>query len=618
MLYQTGISFQNFKSFKEKVKFNFAPLTILTGANSSGKSTVYQALSFFNTFLDETVKKYINDFNSFENDKLLTVLFKEVNSNKFINQNKIFKNLLNNVSDSNCLYFEIPLSFHSYSNNIIGKFYFELRTKITDVCQLTKFIVFDDVLQKSLIEYELVDKQVKMKTDFKIFYNDILHRANAYKLLVTYLMQKVNDFGLDKIEQLHSELLVNINNDNKFKKLSTALFGEENDVTNFYKIPNKDTYKNNDNFESSYDVIVEFNEKNTFLFQFDGSLFGLLRFFENQKKYINKSLNVLDEFISLDSFRILKDECYINSDDINATNQHILEKLNLVEFRYTLADKNNSNKYLYKQVNDAVVKDILKLEPNNYLSSYEDKTTSFFNDFINNFIFRYSASSLIGFNIEVIELNRNVNIEKYFDLRDSKYDFIYNYFKTSQNSNFINSCLQRFGIGDILDVKIIDNSFMSLIIDNERSVADEGQGIKNLIFLMFKLFSYVEKMSFIYKTKLIYIEEPETGLHPEYQSILAEFLISISKKYNLQFVIETHSEYFIRKLQVLIATDVLKQSDVNIYYFNKSSNKTAAEKCYEITIDEFGTLSRNFGSGFFDESSNLNVLLYAINRDNYN
>jgi hypothetical protein len=146
MSYQSGITFQNFKSFKDKVSFDFSPFTILTGGNSSGKSTVFQALSFFNTFIADTIKKNFSNYGKNEKDSLLSSLFVEVDSNKFINQNKIFSNLLNRESDSNNLYFEIPLVLDSYSNKVTAKFEFDLNIKISHTCQLKKFKIYDDVL----------------------------------------------------------------------------------------------------------------------------------------------------------------------------------------------------------------------------------------------------------------------------------------------------------------------------------------------------------------------------------------------------------------------------------------------------------------------------------------
>ncbi len=48
---------------------------------------------------------------------------------------------------------------------------------------------------------------------------------------------------------------------------------------------------------------------------------------------------------------------------------------------------------------------------------------------------------------------------------------------------------------------------------------------------------------------MVLLEEPESNLHPNLQSKLADFLIDASDRFGIKWVIETHSEYFIRKLQ---------------------------------------------------------------------
>lgn len=42
----TGIAIENFKGTREQVKLDFRPITLLFGANSSGKSSVLQTLHY--------------------------------------------------------------------------------------------------------------------------------------------------------------------------------------------------------------------------------------------------------------------------------------------------------------------------------------------------------------------------------------------------------------------------------------------------------------------------------------------------------------------------------------------------------------------------------------------
>jgi predicted ATPase len=53
----TKLTIRNFKRFRDEMLIDFAPITVLVGANNSGKSTVLQALSIFQYCVDVTRKK---------------------------------------------------------------------------------------------------------------------------------------------------------------------------------------------------------------------------------------------------------------------------------------------------------------------------------------------------------------------------------------------------------------------------------------------------------------------------------------------------------------------------------------------------------------------------------
>jgi predicted ATPase len=129
--------------------------------------------------------------------------------------------------------------------------------------------------------------------------------------------------------------------------------------------------------------------------------------------------------------------------------------------------------------------------------------------------------------------------------------------------------------------------------------------------------------------KIILIEEPEANLHPNLQAKLADLFVEIINKFNkfnVQLIVETHSEYLIRRMQYLIAnttqnakTDLPKISpeQVNIYYFNDPRKCKKEDHIYEIEFLNDGGLSRDFGEGFFDASLDLMLLLSEI-RNNKN
>ena len=67
---------------------------------------------------------------------------------------------------------------------------------------------------------------------------------------------------------------------------------------------------------------------------------------------------------------------------------------------------------------------------------------------------------------------------------------------------------------------------------------------------------------------IILIDQPEVHLHPYAQSALADVMIDVIKKRNIQLVIETHSEHFLRRLQRRIAENELSEKKVSAYFAN--------------------------------------------------
>ena len=121
--------------------------------------------------------------------------------------------------------------------------------------------------------------------------------------------------------------------------------------------------------------------------------------------------------------------------------------------------------------------------------------------------------------------------------------------------------------------------------------------------------------------RIMLIEEPESNLHPNLQSLLAEMFLEASSQCDIQFILETHSEYLIREVQALVkeiytgerklksATyhrqkelSLIRASEAHpfkIYYFDSQKGP------YEMRFREDGKFINEFGSGFFNESRRL-------------
>jgi predicted ATPase len=148
-------------------------------------------------------------------------------------------------------------------------------------------------------------------------------------------------------------------------------------------------------------------------------------------------------------------------------------------------------------------------------------------------------------------------------------------------------------------------------------LADLGYGFSQLIPIILKIRLIgitklkEDNLSIRLWPTVFLLEEPEANLHPSLQSKLAEFIILAATEFNIQFIIETHSEYMIRNFQYLTAKKEINPWDTQIFYFNHpESEEFSNQPVKEIDILSDGRLSSEFGEGFFDEIPRLLAFLY--------
>jgi len=145
-------------------------------------------------------------------------------------------------------------------------------------------------------------------------------------------------------------------------------------------------------------------------------------------------------------------------------------------------------------------------------------------------------------------------------------------------------------------------------------LADNGLGINYLVLLLLQI---VRSSASTAKTPILVLEEPESNMHPNFQSKLAELFVDAKNEFRVDFIIETHSEYLIRKLQHLAVKKKLKPEESIIYYFNNLDIIPTGEKqIKELKIREDGMMDDDFGEGFFDEATKL--IIDLLKHQNHN
>lgn len=134
-------------------------------------------------------------------------------------------------------------------------------------------------------------------------------------------------------------------------------------------------------------------------------------------------------------------------------------------------------------------------------------------------------------------------------------------------------------------------------------LTDVGFGVGQVLPVIVESF-YVPPRS------IVIYEQPEIHLHPKVQSELADLFIDAvnaredGEPRNCQFIIESHSEHFLHRLQRRIAEGRIAAEDVALYFV--STVETTGEAYIEpLKVDTFGNIL-NWPENFFgDEMEDL-------------
>ena len=181
--------------------------------------------------------------------------------------------------------------------------------------------------------------------------------------------------------------------------------------------------------------------------------------------------------------------------------------------------------------------------------------------------------------------------------------------------------LQKMGLIEQFRVQQITKQVYGIQIRTKGSktwveLPDVGFGISQVLPVLVQCF-YAPEGS------IILIDQPEVHLHPYAQAALADVMIDVInsrlifektyeerfgtqvkrslrtdyKKRNIQLIIETHSEHFLRRLQRRIAEGRLSEDNVSAYFANINAPPAKLER---LKIDEFGNI-QNWPENFFGD-----------------
>lgn len=132
-------------------------------------------------------------------------------------------------------------------------------------------------------------------------------------------------------------------------------------------------------------------------------------------------------------------------------------------------------------------------------------------------------------------------------------------------------------------------------------ITDVGFGISQLLPVLVQCY-YAEPNS------TVIFEQPEIHLHPRLQAAMADVVIDAAQSGNVQFIVESHSEHFLRRLQRRVAEETITNETVALYRCDVDQGKSALE---ELAVDEYGNIT-NWPKDFFgDEMGDLAAMTKA-------
>jgi len=578
---------ENFRLFKEMQGFDFAPITLFTGVNNSGKSSVIKSL----LLLKESFNK---------SKKISELLFTESKHNL-----GSFTQCINNQSGNNNLKFRLPLNLKYFGNDCSIELEYRPNLFFSENGYLRaikifykdrEFITLDrnpDLYEAKKLKQPIlqqfegyeIEQTFKIDLDFiESFIRDELKKMGSKN-------QRIDDFPSD--EEWSKQML---SDEREKKRMNSSFYS-------FSKL------------HGDIDSTTSKREDNSCEIDFNENIFALKDKTDQETK--NEEVKLRCQLDLLKATGLISTSLTTErpTDDPYSTDDPFmtlyLQMINFLPRNFEPLhawDDYGLNAKL-TDFGKMIFTKVLKESMIDSISSLQKTIRSI-----------YSLSSLRG-NTERLYSNNSEIV----DLNNIIIQFLESdvYRKHSLIEKFINKSLKLFNIGDRLSIDRHQGVSSEIFIHRGAKkilLADLGFGFTQLLPIILKV-AIIAKQNHqhndSYSASILILEEPESNLHPSYQSKLADLLLDAASTFNIQFIVETHSEYLIRKLQYLVAKKDLKPRNVSLFYFhepNRIPNGEKLVKKIEIKID--GSLSDDFGTGFFDEALNWKFEILKLKNKN--
>ena len=590
---------KNFKSIHE-AELELAPLTVITGVNSSGKSSLLQSMAMLVQSARNADKTFPFLNGDIEKGDIVNLgSYKHIFYNKADDKSKIEIDFTMPLENQDV---NVKFELESKLAYIDTSFYMECKEKEKKKGVFIKYptgwneIGMDSVSAAEVERENKFDDELEIaKIDFKRPYIFIDHLFRPHPVKISFnleykeeYMVRFNKF-LELLKKIPHEKLATREEAQKYEEKMISEQGIDKDFIEdllFYTVNtarlDKDPYPFDENFKG---LFITYKDKDG---NFDFELSDWYR--------IMSGLNEQEKEILIEE---------LNSEDFcdfmwQLWNDYIDSSTKEVELPAQLKRcRDHFQEYFRSKINYLGP---LRKEPKD---AYDDKIKY---DEKNVDELRKIASD-VGFKGErtaaVITLwhNHHWMVTDYYS--PANLDKIEKPKNDLRLIDTLKDCMRHIVIADdIIAIKLQDEKDnkdekyeIKLIIDGEAFYLTQlGTGVSQVLPVLVMCLTTEPGSTII-------IQNPEEQLHPKIQSKLADFFIAMALS-GRQCIIETHSEHIINALRHRIVTtssqdDKKLADDIRIYFVEKDENGSQFKP---ITINEYGAIS-DWPEDFFDESS---------------
>jgi predicted ATP-dependent endonuclease of OLD family len=544
------IGFKNFRRFQNFNPLDYSGITFLVGRNNAGKSTLVKALLLIDNY--------------FKAD---------------------------------------PIESLSFGNNVLEDANIVTYGRAKNHQAQENYIKFTQEIENYLIELTVTGENDKAFanvhllsiTDTSRKLNFIFNMQNRFIRVVKYRDKQTNNFNLD--EKYYLEELYDLNNQiykTNIQLADPSLKKTSNEYIELLVIREKLLFKRQ-NLEMNLKYFNDFKsvntvvEKDEVLFSLDED-FGDLRSFseivdgflrQSMLQYEREFQNVQNGEQASERFEDLRALKELEPAFIESSFSHFMILMRNISIAYMGANPaKQSALFAIRDKNNALAQAIHEYKQLNILEGEEE----------HRFVLKWMQVFEVGADFSI-----SMHAGEAYEMRIL--------------SNNVRIHLADKGMGSIQAMLLI----MRIACVIKRIKLAEKNSTVNHVVNGKELKQDSSNYGRINKTTVI-IEEPELNLHPALQSKLADLFLDVHQRFNIDFLIETHSEYILRRSQVIVAENEFEvapnENPFCVHYFPKDYDQLP----YRLDYQKDGSFNRNFGDGFFDEASSSTLELLKLKR----